>query len=128
MAVPFEEILAQFTPEQRAYVEARSAELIAEEYNLRDVREALSKSQAQVAEALGVEQAAVSKLERRADMYVSTLRKLVRAMGGELEVVARFPGRDPVRITQFGGPEVRPGRRDRKKPGAAKSPGGEARS
>jgi transcriptional regulator with XRE-family HTH domain len=115
MAIPFDEILARYTPERRAEVEALAAELIAEELNLREVRESVARSQAQVAEALGVEQAAVSRLERRADMYVSTLRKLVRAMGGELEVIARFPGRIPVRIVQFGGTEVLPGQRGRKK-------------
>jgi transcriptional regulator with XRE-family HTH domain len=118
MAIPFDEILSQLAPERRAEVEARAAELIAGELNLREVRESVARSQAQVAEALGVEQAAVSRLERRADMYVSTLRKLLRAMGGELVVIARFPGRDPVRIVQFGGPEIRPGRRGRKKKSA----------
>jgi transcriptional regulator with XRE-family HTH domain len=115
MAIPFDEVLARFTPEQRAEIQARASKMIGEELNLRDVRESVSKSQAQIAEALGVEQAAVSRLERRADMYVSTLRKLIQAMGGELDVVARFPGRSPVRIAQFGGAEVRPGRRGRKK-------------
>jgi predicted XRE-type DNA-binding protein len=118
MAIPFDEILNRFTPEQRAEIDARAARMIAEEYNLREVRESVSRSQAQIAEALGVEQAAVSRLERRTDMYISTLRKLIRAMGGELEVVAQFPGRSPVRIVQFGGPEVRPGRRGRKKKSA----------
>ena len=118
MAIPFDEILNRLTPEQRAEIDARAARMIAEESNLREVRESVSRSQAQVAEALGVEQAAVSRLERRADMYVSTLRRLIRAMGGELDVVARFPGRSPVRIVQFGGPEVRPGRRGRKKKSA----------
>lgn len=103
MAIPFDEILARFTPEQRAEIETLSARWIAEEHNLRDVRESLCQSQAQVAKVLGVEQAAVSRLERRADMYVSTLRKLIEAMGGELEVIARFPGRPPVRVVQFGG-------------------------
>ena len=54
-----------------------------------------------MARTLGVKQAAVSKLERRTDMYVSTLRGLIEAMGGTLEIVARFPGRPPVRISQF---------------------------
>ena len=118
MAIPFDEILARFTPEQRSEIEARAARMIVEELNLSDVRESVSKSQAQIAEVLGVEQAAVSRLERRADRYVSTLRTLIRAMGGELDVVARFPGRAPVRIVQFGGAEVRPGRRGRKKKSA----------
>jgi DNA-binding XRE family transcriptional regulator len=115
MAIPFDEVLCRLTPERRTEVAALAAELIAEELNLREVRESVARSQAQVAETLGVEQAAVSRLERRTDMYVSTLRKLIRAMGGELEVIARFPGRKPARIVQFGGTEVLPGRRGRKK-------------
>ncbi len=118
MAIPFEKILDRMTPDQRAEIEAKASRMIVEELNLRDVRDSVSKSQAQIAEVLGVEQAAVSRLERRADMYVSTLRKLIQAMGGELDVVARFPDRPPIRITQFGGIEVRPGRRGRRKQSA----------
>ena len=57
-------------------------------------------SQEELAETLNVGQAAVAKLEKRADMYVSTLRRFIEAMGGELEIVARFPDHD-VRIKNF---------------------------
>ncbi len=115
MAIPFDEILARMTPEQRVRIEARSSELIDQERTLREIRESLEMSQGWVAQSLGVEQAAVSKLERRADMYVSNLRKYLRAVGADLEIIARFPGRPPVRVTQFDGPVVQPARRGRKK-------------
>ena len=55
------------------------------------MREARERSQAEVAEKLHIKQAAVSKLERRTDMYLSTLRSYIEAMGGKLEIIARFP-------------------------------------
>jgi transcriptional regulator with XRE-family HTH domain len=93
--------MAKLPASERRAVEARAAELIAEEATLRQLREALDQSQRQIAEKLNVQQAAVSRLERRTDMYISTLRDFVRAMGGDLEIIARFPDRQPVRITQF---------------------------
>jgi DNA-binding transcriptional regulator YiaG len=115
MAIPFDEIMAKMTPDERERVAARSAVLIERERNLREIRESLSLSQGHVAQAMGVEQAAVSKKERRADMYVSNLRKYLRAMGGDLEIIARFPGRPPVLVSQFGGAVIRPAKRGRKK-------------
>jgi predicted transcriptional regulator len=68
--------------------------------DLSELRRARRLSQEELAQTLHVGQAAVAKLEKRADMYVSTLRRFVEAMGGELEIVARFPDRD-VRIKSF---------------------------
>ena len=101
MAIRFEDYLAKLPEADQASIQARGRELIEEEATLRQVREALAHSQEQIAKLLGVKQAAVSKLERRTDMYVSTLRRLIEAMGGELEIVASFPGRRPVRLRQF---------------------------
>ena len=101
MAIRFEDYLAKLPDEERRAIEQRGAELIEEEATLRQLREARERSQEELARALGVKQAAVSKLERRTDMYVSTLRGLIEAMGGTLEIVARFPGHLPVRISQF---------------------------
>ncbi|MBW7925859.1 MAG: XRE family transcriptional regulator [Burkholderiaceae bacterium] len=67
---------------------------------LAELRHAHSLSQQALAERLGINQAAVSKLERRTDMYVSTLRQYIEAMGGELHIVARFPEGE-VRIRSF---------------------------
>jgi hypothetical protein len=67
---------------------------------LRELREARERSQVEMAAKLHINQAAVSKLERRTDMYLSTLGGFIEAMGGKLEIVARFPNQ-AVRITQF---------------------------
>ncbi len=101
MAIDFDDYLASLPPERRERIADRARDLIAEEESLRTLRAARSQSQQQIAERLGVNQAAVSKLERRADMYVSSLRDYIKAIGGELEIVARFPDRPPIRITQF---------------------------
>jgi transcriptional regulator with XRE-family HTH domain len=86
---------------RRDKIAARTDELIAEEMTLAKLREARLRSQAQIAEKLGIKQAAVSRLERRTDMYLSTLRELIKAMGGTLQITAEFPDRPPVCITQF---------------------------
>jgi transcriptional regulator with XRE-family HTH domain len=80
-----------------------------EEATLRQIREARERSQVEVAKKLHINQAGVLKLERRTDMYLSTLRGFIEAMGGKLEIVARFPDQ-VVRITQVEAldPEQRP--------------------
>ncbi len=83
---------------ERLAIEARAAELISEEMTLRDMRKALEMTQETVAEALGIKQVNVSQMEKRSDLLLSTLRKYVNAMGGELELVARFPDRKPMKI------------------------------
>ena len=72
-----------------------------EEMRLRELRQALDLTQRQVAASLRIEQAAVSKMEKQTDMYLSTLRRFIAAMGGQLDIVARFP-EGTVRIKQFG--------------------------
>jgi transcriptional regulator with XRE-family HTH domain len=89
----------KMSAEARARVREKTKVLMAE-MPLYELRAARSLTQEKLAEQLHVKQAAVSKLERRTDMYVSTLRAYVRAMGGELEIIARFPDGD-VRIEQF---------------------------
>ena len=78
--------------------------VLAEKYRaempLDELREARAMTQVHLAKILGVNQAAVSKMERRADMYVSTLQDFVKAMGGELKITARFP-EGTVEINQF---------------------------
>ena len=86
----------------------RRSRLLAKEYRsgmaLDELRQAREMTQVHLAKILGVNQAAVSKLERRADMYVTTLQDFVRAMGGELKITAKFP-EGTVEITQFEGDE-----------------------
>ena len=77
-------------------VEARAAELMAEEMTLHELRHARKLTQVRVARKLGITQDSVSRLEQRSDLLLSTLRKTVEAMGGNLTLVAQFPDRAPV--------------------------------
>ncbi len=90
MAKNFSVLLAKMTPAARQQVEQRTQILLAE-MPLNELRRARGLSQKMLADALNVQQPTIAKLERRTDMYVSTLRSHIEAMGGELEVVARFP-------------------------------------
>jgi hypothetical protein len=98
MAASLEDKLARLPGARRAKVDARAAELIAEEMSLRDLRRALDRTQVRLARELGVKQETVSRLEQRSDMLLSTLRGYVEAMGGELDLVAKFPDRPPMRL------------------------------
>lgn len=90
MARKFGELRAGMSPEAQARAAAR-AEAMLVQMQLQELRKARQVTQVEVARAMSVEQAAISKLERRDDMYVSTLREYVRALGGELKLVASFP-------------------------------------
>jgi len=83
-------------PRRRKRVEARAAELIAEEMSLRELRLAHRLTQKSMAAKLGIGQEGVSRLEQRSDLLLSTLRGYVEAMGGSLSIVAEFPNRQPV--------------------------------
>ena len=90
------DIIGKLSPTQRKKVEARAAELIAEEMTLRELRQARKLTQVRIATKLGITQDSVSRLEKRSDLLLSTLRKTVEAMGGRLSLVAEFPDRAPV--------------------------------
>lgn len=98
MTVTLDEFMKGFTPKERAKVKARTAALIEKELTLRDLRQAEHLTQERMAELLGVEQENVSRLERRADLLLSTLSNYVAAMGGKLRLIAEFPNRKPVAI------------------------------
>lgn len=99
MARSFNDLKQKMSPAARKEVARKSAELAAE-MPLHELRQALRLSQAQLAETLKVKQPAISKMEHSTDMYLSTLSRFVTAMGGELDIVARFPDGE-VRINQF---------------------------
>lgn len=105
MPVNVNEKIKKLSAAQRKKVEARSAALLAEEMTLRDLRKARELTQARVAEQLGITQDGVSRLEKRSDLLLSTLRKSVEAMGGRLSLVAEFPDRAPVVLTGIAGDE-----------------------
>ena len=96
--VSVDEIMASLPEERRKRIEARAAELI----TLHEMRLAVQKTQKQVADALGVGQDSVSRMESRSDMLLSTLRRYVEAMGGTLALVAQFPDRPPMVIHKLG--------------------------
>jgi hypothetical protein len=79
-------------------IESRANELIAEEMTLRDLRQALKKTQVDLGAALHIKQDGVSRLENRSDMLLSTLNKYIEAMGGSLKIIAEFPDRPPISI------------------------------
>jgi transcriptional regulator with XRE-family HTH domain len=93
MTKKFSELRAKMSPQAQARSAARAQAMLVE-MQLQEVRKARNMTQIEIAKALHVEQAAVSKLERREDMYVSTLREYVKALGGELKLVASFPDAD----------------------------------
>lgn len=90
------DIIRKLSPAERKKVEARAAQLIAEEMTLRELRQARKLTQVRMAKTLGITQDGVSRLEKRSDLLLSTLRKTVEAMGGNLSLVAEFPDRAPV--------------------------------
>jgi DNA-directed RNA polymerase specialized sigma subunit len=96
MPTNVDDIIRKLKPAQRKKVEARAAQLVAEEMTLRELRHARKLTQVRIAKTLGITQDSVSRLEKRSDLLLSTLRKTVKAMGGKLSLVAEFPDRGPV--------------------------------
>jgi len=87
MARTLKNKLSQLPPERHKKIEQRSAELVAQEMTRQQLTEALKLTQEQMAQILQIDQANVSRLEKRADLMLSTLRKYVAAMGGELRAL-----------------------------------------
>jgi len=108
MPVNVNEIIRKLSPAERKKVEDLAAEIIAEEMSLRDLRKARKLTQARVAKKLGITQDSVSRLEKRSDLLISTLRKTVKAMGGDVRIVAEFPDRAPVVLSELGEDEPSP--------------------
>jgi len=107
MAVNIEDKIKKLSPAQRKKVEERAAYLIAEEMTLRELRKARKLTQVRMAKQLGITQDSVSRLEKRSDLLLSTLRKTVEAMGGNLSLVAEFPDRAPVVLSGIAEDEPR---------------------
>lgn len=99
MAKKFSDLRAQMKPEARQSAESAAQAMLAE-MPLNELRQARGLSQKMLAEVLHVQQPSIAKIEKRTDMYLSTLRSHIEAMGGELEVVARFPD-GAVKISNF---------------------------
>lgn len=99
MAKKFSELRARMTPQSLARSAAKADVMLAE-MPLNELRQARGLSQKMLADVLHVQQPSIAKMEKRTDMYLSTLRSHIEAMGGQLEVVARFPD-GAVKISNF---------------------------
>ena len=97
----FSTLRAQMSPERQARNAEATARML-KEMSLQELRQARALSQHDLARELKVGQPAVTKMERRADMYVSNLRRYVEALGGTLEITAKFPDGGSVSIKNFG--------------------------
>ena len=102
MGRPLTRIVSALPPRRQRRIEKRSQELKQEIESLRELREITGKAQIDVAAALKIKQPSVSKIENQADMYLSTLRGYVEAIGGELELVVRLTERPVVRLYRLG--------------------------
>ena len=109
MPINVDDIIRKLSATQRKKVEARAAVLIAEEMTLRELRHARQLTQVKMAKKLGITQDSVSRLEKRSDLLLSTLRNTVEAMGGSLSLVAQFPDHPPVILAGIAddGPSLR---------------------
>ncbi len=100
MARNLEQVLSKLPRKRREKIERRAAELA----TLKDLRQAVELTQEELAASLGVGQDTISRLEKRTDMLISTLKRYVQAMGGQLDLVARFPNRPEVIIERIAEP------------------------
>ena len=86
---------------RRKKINKRAKELIAQEMTLRDLRKALQLTQENISSKLHMNQEAISRLERRSDLLISTLKSYINAMGGELNLTAKFPNRPLIKLSGF---------------------------
>jgi DNA-binding XRE family transcriptional regulator len=113
MGRTLDQVIAELPPERRERVDARYRELKQEVEGLRELREIAGKAQLDIAAALQIKQPSVSKIEKQTDMYLSTLRSYVEAIGGELELTVKLPKRPALKIHRLGdvAASVAPGHR-----------------
>jgi DNA-binding XRE family transcriptional regulator len=102
MTISLEEMLAELPADRRERIEKRAAELIAEELSLRELRRLRKLTQTRLSKKLKIGQEGVSRIEKRTDLYLSTLRNYVEAVGGKLSLIVEFPDRSAVTLAGFG--------------------------
>ncbi len=100
--VSLDEMLARQSPESRRKIEQMATELIAEELNLREIRRLRKLTQARLSKKLKIGQEGVSRIEKRTDLYISTLRSYVEGVGGKLKLLVELPDRPPVILSGLG--------------------------
>jgi len=112
MSKPFKNLVDKMSPERQARVKERTLKLLYE-MELSELRKALALTQTQLAETLKKKQASISKMEHQSDMFISTLREILNAMGANLKIIASFPEGD-ILINQF--EEIRTGELEKIEP------------
>lgn len=100
MAKPLSELINKTSATVRAKSSVRAAEILAE-MNLTNIRKLQKITQDQIAEVLCIKQPSVAQLEKRTDIYISTLRSYLSSFGGKLELVASFPDGTKISISGF---------------------------
>ncbi len=96
------DVMAALPTERREEIELRGSEILDEYLTLQQLRKAQQLTQKKLAEKLNVNQENISRLEKRSDMMLSTLRDYVEAMGGELNITVRFPDQPSVSLLGIG--------------------------
>ena len=122
MTIPYEEVFKEFSAEDQEWIKRRAEELKAEELNLREVRRLRKLTQARLSKKLKIGQEGVSRIEKRSDLYISTLRSYVEGVGGKLKLVVELPDRPPVVLAGLG--ECGSGKKTKKKASNGSKPGG----
>ena len=102
MGRTLDEVIEALPKSRRARIDRRYRELRDEVESLQQLRRAAGRAQIDIAAALRIKQPSVSKIEKQTDLYLSTLRSYVEALGGKLELVVRLPAHRPLRIRQLG--------------------------
>lgn len=103
MTISLEEMLAELPVGRRERIEKHAAELIAVELSLRELRRLRKLTQTRLSKKLKIGQEGVSRIEKRTDLYLSTLRSYVEAVGGKLSLIVEFPDQAAVTLAGFGG-------------------------
>jgi hypothetical protein len=115
MTIPYEEVFKEFSAEDQQWIKQRAQELESEELNLREVRRLRKLTQTRLSKKLKIGQEGVSRIEKRSDLYISTLRSYVEGVGGKLKLVVELPDRPPVILSGLG--EDRSEKRAKRKAG-----------
>jgi hypothetical protein len=122
MTISLEEMLSQLPSERREQIQKRAAELIAEELNLRELRRLRKLTQTRVSRKLKIGQEGVSRIEKRSDLYISTLRSYVEAVGGKLSLVVELPDQPPIVLAGLGNDDGKRRAKKKVRPGAKSTP------
>ena len=99
--ITLQDLIARETPEVQAQIEVEYRKLLQRVEDLRAIREIAGVSQTELARKMETDQGGLSRIERKADIALRTLRRFVEEIGGELDIVVRLPGHPPMRLEKL---------------------------